>query len=312
MVRSTLLLGLLISLLSTAQADSHVVIISKTDPDYTRVKFVGAEPKPESYVFMEGNYFPGISIDHSIERMKFRQMAEILAPQLAKQAYFPTTKIAEADLLLVVHWGTTLPYVGIQEMTQHTTTGLSPEQQLYQNYVDWNIDMTDPSNLENIDPHLIQSVPASVMLPQGYEVGRDMEFKDLERLTDKITSQSTQADNISLLGYAEDLYQLGKRPWMGETEKALQMDLVTERYFLIIKAYNLKLMKFTRGLPKPVWTMHLNISTPGNNFFTAMGRMSVAGGDFFGRPTERATIRRAQVPKGSVDVHPLVILGEAK
>ena len=39
----------------------------------------------------------------------FSRIAEALAPELAQHQYFPAKDFRAADLLLVVHWGTTRP-----------------------------------------------------------------------------------------------------------------------------------------------------------------------------------------------------------
>jgi hypothetical protein len=94
----TLLAGL-----PSAGADDHVAVISTASPEYTQRKFAGGEPRTETYVFLEGRFFEGATVDRSLEKMTFRRIAEYLAPELAKQNYLPARAIAQADLLLVVH-----------------------------------------------------------------------------------------------------------------------------------------------------------------------------------------------------------------
>ena len=104
------------------QADRHVVVIARADPDYARGRYTADGTLiPQSYVFMEGNHYQGVAVDRTLERMPFREIAGQLAPKLAKRQYFPSASAADADLLLIVHWGTTIPRLGIQEMTARVT-----------------------------------------------------------------------------------------------------------------------------------------------------------------------------------------------
>jgi hypothetical protein len=113
-------LGLLALSLPLA-ADERVALTATASPDYTQRKFDGAKPRPETYVFLEGKRTEGITADRSIDGMPFRRIVEYLAPELAKQQYFPTTDIKNADLLLVVHWGTTIPRITDDQLRGITT-----------------------------------------------------------------------------------------------------------------------------------------------------------------------------------------------
>ena len=53
-------------------------------------------------------------------------------------------------------------------------------------------------------------------------------------------------------------------------ERTLRLDLSTERYFIIMKAFDLKTLGKNA---KPVWIVYLNTRSPGINFTTAVGRL---------------------------------------
>jgi hypothetical protein len=87
--------------------DDRVAVQTRFAADYMAWKFGSGAPKDETYLFAQGQYFPGVVRDRSLNRMTFMQIATTLAGGLAKQHYFPTRDLQKADLLIVVHWGMT-------------------------------------------------------------------------------------------------------------------------------------------------------------------------------------------------------------
>lgn len=278
-----------------------MAVVATANPAYTERKYGGDKPRTETYVFMQGHFFEGSTVDRSLERMSFRQVAEYLAPELAKQQYLPGTDLKTADLLLIVHWGVTLPHTGVQEMTGRT--GL----------------VTDTSNSVDtaIRAHLMEAntdedgnlTPLGALAALGDNSRSQLGFDRLEQLSEHASGEMRQGDNLRLLGYADELHRMRKKnPFGSAAEETLRHDLLAERYFIIVCAYDLRA---TAGSSRrPVWKMHLNISSPGNNFRTALTRMSTAAASFVGRPSEGvATVRPAR-REGKVHLAPLIILGE--
>lgn len=280
----------------SAPADPKVSLTASAEPAYTERKYREGKPRPETYVFMQGSYFAGDTVDRSIERMPFRRIAEYLAPELAKQQYLPAPALADADLLVVVHWGTTRSYVSTQEMMGRT----SP--------------VTDTSNSTDtmIRNNLMQSADSALggLAALGDNRQTQLNFDRLEQVSDRASADMHRADNTTLLGYADDLYRLRRNAWATEEERSLRYDLSHERYFIILKAYDLKAP--AGGSRHPVWTMNLNISSPGNNFRTALERMSVAAVSYVGRTTGDVRTVRPGVREGRVNMPPIVILKETK
>ena len=70
------------------------------------------------------------------------------------------------------------------------------------------------------------------------------------------------------------------------TGKPLRFDLTTDRYFLIVMAYDLH-EPLTRGKTRhAVWILHVNIRFSSDNSESALSRMSQASADYFGRNTD--------------------------
>src|SRR5688572_16921499 len=87
-----------------ACAASLVSVNATAISQYVRPVDVRGQPRAESYVFTEGKYFGGRTLDTSLKRTGFEEIIRVLAPALAKQNYFPTKEVPAANLLLMVHW----------------------------------------------------------------------------------------------------------------------------------------------------------------------------------------------------------------
>lgn len=310
--------GLSYLLVAVASADSRVSIIAAADHDYLRQRSDGEELKPETYVFMEGSYFGGTTVDPSIEHTTFRDLAGYLAPHLAQQQYLPSSNAEAADLVLLVHWGTTRPRVSTRDMKAWTGDDMSTETRI--SNLAQAIQQAGGAVPEQFKPEGISltgdaEFDTGLTLPVGHEAQLNAEFDQLEIGTSQLADSLRKGGNMDLLGYRKEMYRLGKTPSLTEEQRILEFDLRTERYFVIVEAFSFDDIKASapgKPRPRPVWSIHLNISSPGNNFLTAMSRMSSAGADFFGRDVPRVTTAKPKVKVGQVEILPFTILGEVK
>lgn len=294
-----------------AWADKHVAAVGKANSSYTeRRRTADGSLRRETYVLMEGKRFTSATVDRTLERMPIREIADYLAPQLTKQNYWPTPEIKDADLVLVVHWGVTHPRGALNDMTSRINLGFNPtkdsefgqspavreflgngdlsEQPVLGGYMGLAGDTTS-INLNALEQRMYQ----------------------LEDIADSDANTLTGGNIVRLLGYGETLVKLSQSGRYTAEQYTLDMDLRSERYFVIVRAYELR--HGTRDeRSRPVWTLHLNISSPGNNFKTALARMCLAGSNLFGRSTDGVKTVRPDVPGGEVKMGELIILGEAK
>ncbi|MDA0348416.1 MAG: hypothetical protein O3C43_12080 [Verrucomicrobia bacterium] len=81
-----------------------VYVHTDASPEYLAQR---SPDKPESYYFFEGMYFGGRINDKSLKKVEFIEIAQGLAPHLAKQDYWPAQSKETCDLLLIVSWGIT-------------------------------------------------------------------------------------------------------------------------------------------------------------------------------------------------------------
>jgi hypothetical protein len=276
-------------------ADPKVAVTAKANPEYTAHKFGDGQPVVETYVFMQGSYFEGHTVDQSIERMPFQSIALYLGTELARQNYLPARSVADAQLLIVVHWGTTIPRVTSQEMSGQYSlipdmpgaAGVAAEA------------MANPSG---------EPPP----LPPAPDTSRSPEANDTSEILSRLTGNVTQGNAARLLGYTDEIHRLSKKAWSGTKDEILNFHLNNERYFITLIAYDLKGERAPGHSRRPVWSLHLNISSPGNNFQTALDRISAVAPSFAGRTTDGMESIRPKARQGTVTIAPFVILGDVK
>lgn len=277
-------------------AAKPVAAVGKANGSYLERRLVDGQPKRETYVFMEGNRLAGASRDRSFEITTFREIAEFLAPKLTQQNYWPTPEIKDADLLLVVHWGVTSPRASLNDMTAR---------------VDLGTDLTGNSVVFSDSPayrDYEQAMGGDISLNLN---ASEQRMYQLEEIAEQDAQNIQGAGTARLLGYTETLLKLSQSSRYTEEQFTLDSDMRGERYFIIVRAYDLRAgTKWQRS--RPVWTLHLNTASPGNNFKTAMASMSEAGARLFGKNTDGVATIRPDRPTGKVELHDIVIIGEAK
>lgn len=271
-------------------ADKRVVVSADAVPEYTQRKFGGDGPRPESYVFMEGDFHPGGMADASLQKMSFRQVVEWLAPELARKNYLPVKAINDADLLIVVSWGMTMPAVRIHDLRAQTNP------------------FTDTSTSATT----LGVAAGGPTFGGGFfsDQERQVQFDRLEQGTDFMGAAMGLAGSAQLLGYSRDLRRLGGSLFSSAAEDSLRQDLGEERYFLIIKAFDLRSLR-NQGPKRSVWTLHVNMGAVGRNFSGALEKIGPVAVDYFGRATTEVTAVIPDAKDGKVDVGEVKVVSEA-
>ena len=85
-----------------------------------------------------------------------------------------------------------------------------------------------------------------------------------------------------------------------------------ERYFVIVKAYDLHTKPEPGRARRAVWSLYVNIRSPGHNFPGALNLMGIAATNYFGRTTDGVQTLKTKIREGTVNIPPFVILGEVK
>lgn len=281
-------------------SDSNVSVSSSAAADYTRAKFAQGQPRLETYVFMPGRYFAGRTVDESLDRLTFRKLAESMAQELARRRYLPAKDIASADLLVVMHWGVTTPHISVDETRAQAAPQLDPSTSM-------------PTHTFNPDIEASLTVGSDQAIANSYanitgENDMRVGFDQADRRTDSFAADFDAANNVKLLGYGGHLRRLAERPFQSTTEATLRDDLSSERYFIILRAYDLHDLKNRK--PRVVWTLHLNTRSPGHNFSEAISLMGHVAVNYFGRESDGVVTVPPKLPEGKVELGEIKILGE--
>ncbi|HEX3730096.1 MAG TPA: hypothetical protein VHV47_09850 [Opitutaceae bacterium] len=259
--------SLLLLLPAAARADhvDFVTISSSASKAYDQQRTTPSGPKPQTYVFYQGRFFAGGTHDPSIDHFTFNDVVHDLAPTLAKQNFLPTRDPKAADLLIVVNWGTTL-----EDYNSETS---NPEYQFAQQQEQQDIAIDLASGSPIVQPAL------------GFDASGDR--------TNALSSMSAQEQNARLLGYNAQLRKEEWRSWtmpiMDAEELSHRSDLIEERYFVILKAYDYQdiLHHHPKGeakpQPKAVWEIHMNVRAVGNNFTQALPAMARVAAAYYGK-----------------------------
>ncbi len=277
----------------TTVDNASVVVTSTAAADYTAAKFRDGVPVRQTYVFMEGNYFAGHTVDRSLDGRTFRSIAAAVAPDLARQSYFPATGVDAADLLLVLHWGVTSPKVSLDELRAVTSRDL---------------DLTKEKEIEALvgaNGDMVSQLASAMHSRAEAEQWRDGQ----EHYAEAAAFDFATSNNAQLLGYARHLRKMAERTYSTPDEVALRHDLTTERYFIILRAYDLK-NRMPDGRMRVVWTVYTNMRSPGTNFDQAVDLMASVVVEVVGRQTDEVLTLSPKLRQGKVEVGDLVIINE--
>lgn len=262
-----------------AAMDQSIAVSSTAVADYVRPADPAGGPRPETYVFAEGKFFGGGTVDGGLDRTTFADITRTLALNLAKQNYFPAGNAATADLLIMVHWGTTIIYEDPQrqftlEAAQAASAAFSAAQEAG--------GMADPSAL-------------------NFELGA--------MATARAGVEDAVRRNAILLGYARVLDRERRALQPTAIETTMVNELNEERYFIIVMAYDNK-VRTKDHKSKLLWVTRLSVRSPGNNFVEALPTLAQVGADVYGRQLD--DLVRVKTRLGTVKLHELEILGPAE
>ncbi|HVT72293.1 MAG TPA: hypothetical protein VHD61_04095 [Lacunisphaera sp.] len=259
-----------------ADFDQVIALSSSVRPEYVRATDPNGRPRPEGYVFSPGHFFGGLTRDSSVEKMDFMTVARTLAPQLAKQAYFPAGDAANADLVVIVHWGVTSIHEDPQRTFEIADLGAA---------------------LNAYNANIAQ---AGIADPAAL----NSQLDQLDASMDNTRSAINY--NAALLGYTRSLRRERAQVYPTEAELTLNMELNEERYFVILMAYDNRLL-LKEHKAKLLWVTRLSVRSPGNNFTESLPALAQAGGQVFGRPVDGlmhvdATWKRGEVTLGEMKI----------
>ncbi|HTL67369.1 MAG TPA: hypothetical protein VL200_06895 [Lacunisphaera sp.] len=290
--------GLLLAAPFAGASEGSLVtaVFSRVSNGYQREKLPDGTFKREYYALTNGHYYPGLGKNHSIDAVKFPQVARLVSQFLALKNYYLAPDAKSARLLLEIAWGTTIPFN--DSVYQANASSF---------YSAYNLMRSTAAAAAGSAPSLegIQSPAASVAQAANEEFTQQLYqmqmFEDMRRNADE--------HNAKLLGYVDEINRgntIARFAGAGDTYRDLIDDIENERYYVIIAAYDFQAAQ-KEGKLKPLWITRVSIQAQGNKFNETLAAMLDRASHYFGQDSGR--LLRQYQPEGKVKLGELQVMG---
>ena len=254
LISSVLLVSVLCA--SSLGAANRIVVRTVASEEYVKDRARDPQKKVQSYQFIEGRYFRGMTNDSGMEAITFMDIVQDMARHLVKQNYYPNPVPGEGELLIVVHYGVTDFEEDLMDMMGWTS---------YEDF-GFNDTVADAgSGGTALDPSQLNAI-------------YDLSFNLNSAATINSMNEDSQFFKASLLGM-ESAYSGRLNP---QDEYDLKHMMQEERYFVILMAYDFEKIRST-GEIELLWSTRYSIRAAGQSFETAIKDMNLVAGDYFGR-----------------------------
>jgi hypothetical protein len=297
--RALALLGSALLAGESLHAEKLVTVRSVADFRYAERRAAINPPPAETYVFAKGTFFNGNTHDNTLERMPFMRIAETLAYDLRRQNYYPTRDPKSADLVIIVHWGVTIPN-------------------------------DNDAFMVSLDPNILNDAITAIGVAKEAEAADTFAGETARALgavaaaetnfrrsaSDVVgryeRNESRGSTNAELLGFTAAMNKENKKGLIGETEMArtLREMIDEERYFIVMVAYDGPAL--CAGKKKRLWTSRISIRAAGVNFAMALDRMSNAAAKFHGSRQEGLLLEYQGDRPGLVKIGDLKVINDSE
>ena len=290
--------ALLGGLSAMATGDSLVTsVYSEVSDGYERPRLPDGSFKREYYAIANGVYSPGRDKDRSIDGVKFPAIAGMVAQYLAGRNYYFAPDSKSADLLLVISWGTTIPFR--DGPYRNTMTRVFDAMNGYKV-----ADAASRANPLSRTDNGIQSNEAAV----AQATLEDLQGQLYTMQMFEAMRRDADVANARLLGYVREINYRdvpSRFAGAGMFYDELIEDIETPRYYLILAAYDFRAATQQKQR-KLLWVTRVSIQAQGNRFNEKLKDMLANASRYFGRESGRL-IRQYQ--EGSVSFGELKFLG---
>ena len=296
-------LALLIAVpLLPAKQDSLVISVnSQASSSYKRRLLPDGNIKPQTYVVGDGGIAVPSTAGGGGDSVAFPTIVRLLAPRLARQSFYPARHSMDADLLLVLFWGETMPFNDAH--LQNATTNFASATNslnLAENDVKASMERRERQiSLEGIQSPL-RSVRDAARDDAETQLLQTMLFEQMRLKADEA--------NARLLGYVAEINQRdnpSRYAGAGGYYSDLMDDIESPRYYVIVQAYDFQAAAID-GRRKLLWTTRISIPASGSEFSKCLPAMLADATEYFGRESGRL-IRRYR--EGVVRLGELEIVG---
>ena len=273
---STIALGLFAALPPLAASKDAVVtaVFSSISNGYERQKLPDGSFKREYYALANGQYARGPDADPSIDQVPFPTIAGLVAKHLAEQNYFLAQDAKSADILLLIHWGTTAPFsdLGMRSSQDRILNAMNAAQ------------LTGHSRLSIVNP----SAGPGTDKPAGTGAEVDeLENAMIEMQSFNAMRMKSDEQNARLLGYSKEINNRDNPSRFGGAGSYfddLMSDIEEARYYVVVSAYDFHAAT-QQGKRKLLWATRVSIRAQGNRFDEQLKTMLANAGQHFGQET---------------------------
>jgi len=258
----------------------RVGVSAEADEAYVQLRQTAEGLREETYIFAQGQFFPGESTESSLLTIPFERMVEPLAHGLARQNFYPTSDQESADLLITVHWGVTKP-ARFDEVVEEDV--LNRTQDALDN---------QPEDPALIDYGLMNELSAT---QENISSGVDQEVME----------------NARMLGYLPIVLEERKRSHQagrGNAQTPTAKLMAMERYFIILTAWDNQLIQ-SSGERQLRWVVRCNLPALGHRFADAVPALIRVGSEYYGRNLRTPVTVRTNLGPGRVKVTEPGVIG---
>jgi hypothetical protein len=271
-----------------AEETVATAVYARVEKDYKRERLEDGSFKPEYYALANGGRIAGTASDITMDRITYAEVAQVAARLLAQKNYHYAQSAKQADLMIVLHWGTTIAFNGgnYSQAVNQVAQAMAG---------------SGPQGMGSIERDM-SAVPSD-----GAAEGELLKLMMENRARDRINQ-----DNARVLGYLDDINDSNDiRRWAGGGDRYndLVADVEESRYYIIVSAYDFDQL-VNHQKKKLRWQTRVSVRAPGNRFDDSFAAMLKGASKHFGQDSGRLV--RGEESKGVVELGDLKFLGEAK
>lgn len=267
-----------------ATGDEEIVAVSsRAWKGYVRAKLPDGSLAPEYYAFANGGRVNGPMADTTIDKLKFIDVARVVAKPLADRMYLPASDPAATKLLIMVYWGTTTgtkdpSNQAIYDVAQASQAVIPPPSQPNRTAGGVNQAFVGPGSRQTIDESSVEMLMLA----------------DRQR-------KETNLRNAMLLGYDSELAETAglENTALRGGRDSLIGDLEDNRYFVVLMAYDFQ-AAWKEKKHKLLWETRISLRQRGNDFEKRLPEMALNAAKYFGEDTDG--LIRNRIPEGRVEV----------
>jgi hypothetical protein len=294
--------------------DGVTAVASRVSADYVRARASGGSYVQEAYAFGEGGHFGGSLYDDTIDKLKFTNIAHVIAPFLTRQNYLPGRDPGKTKLLIMVYWGLTATPSPLSGSIAADNLTLAQNAVSEANSINSSINAKSPLTA-SVGFHSLSS--GSSGNTSGVRNDQLSAISSAMTTMNMLNDQRDLIDfrNATMLGYdASQLVGTEQGHYArGTAFDVDRSDIVGEieenRYFVVLMAYDFQLL-WKQKQHKLLWETRFSISERRNQFDKALPVMVKYASQYFGQPTDGLV--RTRVLDGRVDIGELRSLGEVE